>query len=262
VEAVSSLAALLPSRPDLLILAVPDDAVTQVAAELGALLQADPAPWSPVVLHTSGTTSVSALAPCRKAGSATLVFHPLQTFPDPVAGAHRFPGTAIAITPASGRRRADATAFGWTLAERLGSRPFLLDDAKRALYHAAAAMACNYLVTLEDRAKRLFVEAGLPEDGSVSLFLPLVRSTVDNIASAGTAAALTGPLSRGDVGTVEDHLAALERYAPDMLALYVSLGLATLDLVSAQGRVDAKQIAGLRCLLESHGPSLSTHPHE
>lgn len=256
------MAALLPSRPDLLILAVPDDAVTQVAAELGALLQADPAPWSPVVLHTSGTTSVSALAPCRGAGSTTLVFHPLQTFPDPVAGADRFPGAAIAVTPPPGRRQEEATAFGWALAEKLGARPFLLDDAKRALYHAAATMACNYLVTLEDRAKRLFVEAGLPEGESVSLFLPLVRSTVDNIASAGTVAALTGPLARGDAGTVEGHLAALERHAPDTLALYVSLGLATLDLVSVQGRIDAKEIARLRRLLESRGSPLSTHPRE
>lgn len=251
-DAAPSLTALLAPRPDLLIIAVPDDAVALVAADLGAHLSAVQALWSPVVVHTSGATSVSALAPCQDAGCATLVFHPLQTFPDPAEAEDRFVGIGIAITPAPGPHQAQAANFGTMLAELLGARPFSLDDTKRALYHAAAAVACNYLVTLEDRAQRLFVQAGLPRHESLSLFLPLVRSTLDNIAAKGTVAALTGPLSRGDAGTIAAHVAALEQHAPDALPLYAALGLATLDLVSVQGGVDAGRSRRLRNLLEDH----------
>ncbi len=194
----------------------------------------------PVVAHTSGATSVAVLAPCEQAGAATLVFHPLQTFSEPITGSTRFPGTAIAITPSDARPDSPASTLGFALAHVLGARPFSLPDDKRSLYHAAATLACNYLVTLEHHSKRLFVQAGLPEDEALALFLPLVRATLDNVAAQGTVAALTGPLSRGDTQTIVNHLEALASDAPDLLPLYRALGRATLDLVEARGEVDTR----------------------
>jgi len=112
-------------------------------------------------------------------------------------------------------------------------------------------MACNYLVTLEHDAQRLFVKAGLPETEALSLFLPLVRTTLENIGTQGTVDALTGPLSRGDTGTVANHLTALADDAPDVLPLYRILGLRTLELVRARGHADPSLIAALADLLQT-----------
>jgi predicted short-subunit dehydrogenase-like oxidoreductase (DUF2520 family) len=242
--------ALVALRPDIYLICVPDGAVADVAAELGAALAAARAAAAPapVVAHTSGATSVSVLAPCEKAGAATLVFHPLQTFPDPRAGARRFAGAGVAITP--GAVRADqAGTTGLRIADLLGMRSFFLADDKRSVYHAAATVACNYLVTLEYVANKLFVDAGVPERVTYELFLPLVRATLDNLAARGPVDALTGPLSRGDEATIAAHLEALSEDSPDTLPLYRALGRQTLELVAARGEVDARVIAGMNELL-------------
>lgn len=265
--ALSDLAKL---RPDLYFICVPDGAVVDVAADLSAELRAgiEAAPGTafpgtgpaagasrpgataprPVVAHTSGATSVSALLPCEEAGAATLVFHPLQTFPEPLTGAARFAGAGVAITPCSADPDAAGT-MGMKLADILGMRPFFLADGKRGLYHAAATVACNYLVTLEYLADELFVKAGLPEKVTLSLFLPLVRATLENLAARGPIDALTGPLSRGDAATVAGHLDALASAAPEILPAYRALGLATLDLVAARHEVDPEVLTQLHGLL-------------
>lgn len=234
---------------------VPDGAVADVGAELGGALAARlvgaAAPESgspPVVAHTSGATSVSVLSPCEKAGAATLVFHPLQTFAEPVTGAARFAGAGVAITP--GPAHADeAGMMGLKIAEIVGLRPFFLADEKRSLYHAAASVASNYLVTLEYLANELFVKAGVPERVTLSLFLPLVRATLENLEIQGPVDALTGPLSRGDTATIAAHLEALAADAPDALPVYRALGQATLELVTARTEVDAGVVARMRELL-------------
>jgi predicted short-subunit dehydrogenase-like oxidoreductase (DUF2520 family) len=247
---------LVAKQPDLILVTVPDRALPEVAAELAPLLASWPTfkdsgkpPHSPVVIHTSGATSVDVLAKCREAGASTLVFHPLQTFSDPLAGAGRFEGAAIAITPADGNADSPAGRYGFALARTLGARPFLLSDDKRSLYHAAATVACNYLVTLEHHARRLFVAAGLPDHQALGLFLPLVEATLANVAAQGTVAALTGPLSRGDAGTVAGHLEALTLEAPDLLPLYRALGLATLDIVKLRGELPPELMEALAATL-------------
>ncbi len=270
-----ALSDLVKLSPDLYFVCVPDGAVDDVAAELGAELRtaieagAGTVPAGgdgegadahgtvahgpvtthrPVVAHTSGATTVSALLPCEVAQAATLVFHPLQTFPEPLTGATRFAGAGVAITPGPSDPDAAGT-MGMKLADLLGMRPFFLADDKRSLYHAAATVACNYLVTLEYLADELFVKAGVPERVTLSLFLPLVKATLENLAARGPVDALTGPLSRGDAATVAGHLDALASDAPEMLPVYRTLGLATLDLVAARHEVDPEVLAGLRALL-------------
>ena len=248
-RAAARVADLVACSPDLFIVAVPDDALPGVADELAEELRRRPASPEPVVAHTSGATSVEVLRPCEQAGAATLVFHPLQTFSDPAVGSTRFAGAAIALTPSVTGDPSRAAALGFALAVGLGARPFILPDGKRALYHAAASFACNYLVTLEYHAEQLFVKAGLPAEDAVSLFLPLVRATVDNVGVQGTVAALTGPLSRGDTGTLASHLKALEVDAPHLVDLYRLLGLATLDLIRARGELGPETISQVARLL-------------
>jgi predicted short-subunit dehydrogenase-like oxidoreductase (DUF2520 family) len=258
-EAAPDFAQLVSLQPDLYLVAVPDQALPEVAAKLArALADAGPARSTevsqlgvslPVVAHTSGATSVAVLDPCREAGTATLVFHPLQTFSEPVSGSTRFFGAAIAITPCDPEPSSPSYTAGFSLAHELGARPFFLPDDKRTLYHAAATVACNYLVTLEYHAEHLFVKAGLPKDEALAFFLPLVRATLNNLAAQGTVQALTGPLSRGDTQTIFSHLDALATDAPHLLPVYRALGLATLDLVGLREEVPPSVIAELAGLL-------------
>ncbi len=184
---------------DLVILAVPDNAIREVAASLGI------GPW---VAHLSGATTLDALDPHERRFSV----HPLQTLTTE-RGAEQLDGAWGAITAETD----DAmTRAGW-LAERLGLRAFPLRDADRPLYHAAAVIAGNFLVTLYRSAARLCDEVGAPPEALV----PLMQRTIEN------GFVLTGPIARGDWATVEAHLEALTQRAPDLVPMYRALADAT-----------------------------------
>jgi predicted short-subunit dehydrogenase-like oxidoreductase (DUF2520 family) len=252
---------LVATQPSHYILAVPDSVLPAVAAELAVQLPPRSAPsraagadadeaGRPLVMHTSGATSVSVLADCERKGAATLAFHPLQTFSEPVGGSRRFAGSAVAVTPSPRAVGPESRDEGFALARGLGAHPFLLPDDRRGLYHAAATMASNYLVTLEHCANTLFVLSGMPREEALSLFLPLAQAALENVRAQGPASALTGPLSRGDESTVSAHLDALHDHAPHLLPLYQQLGIQTLDLVRARGEVHPDVITRLAHLLD------------
>lgn len=244
-------ASVLAASPHVVFLSVPDAAVAQAAAEMAVGLASLPTHRSlPAVIHCSGVTPVCVLAPCAAAGSLTLSFHPLQTFADAETGAGRLRGAAVAVTPGPD----GGFELGRMLAEALGARPFLLPEEGRVLYHAAACVAANYLVALEHVAERMFVEAGLPPEQALDYFLPLVRGAVDNLSAQGTVAALTGPLSRGDVCTIVAHLEALGQMAPELDPVYRTLGLATLDIVRRRPEVPPETIQALERLLRDGAP--------
>jgi predicted short-subunit dehydrogenase-like oxidoreductase (DUF2520 family) len=184
---------------DLVLLAVPDGAIAEVArsVEIG--------PW---VAHVSGATSLSALDPHRR----RFCVHPLQTL-SRERGPEQLDGAWAAITSETD----EASVVARWLAETLGLRPFPLADADKPLYHAGAAMASNFLVTLQRAAARLMEESGAPSEALV----PLMQRTIEN------GFVLTGPIARGDWSTVEAHLEALERRAPDLAPLYRALAEAT-----------------------------------
>jgi predicted short-subunit dehydrogenase-like oxidoreductase (DUF2520 family) len=184
---------------DLVILAVPDGAIREVAASLGI------GPW---VAHLSGATTLDALDPHELRFSV----HPLQTLTTE-RGAEQLDGAWGAITAETD----DAMAHARWLAERLGLRAFPLDDADRPLYHAAAVIAGNFLVTLYRSAARLCEEVGAPPEALV----PLMQRTIEN------GFVLTGPIARGDWATVEAHLEALAQRAPDLVPMYRALADAT-----------------------------------
>jgi predicted short-subunit dehydrogenase-like oxidoreductase (DUF2520 family) len=185
--------------PDLVLLCVPDAAIREVA---GAI---EPGPW---VAHISGATPLAALAPhARRFG-----LHPLQTFNRSGSGA-QLDGAWAAVTAdtAAGRAR------GFWLADRLGVQPFEIRDEARTLYHAGAAIASNYLVTLYRCASRLLESAGAPPEALV----PLMRRTIDNGFD------LTGPIARGDWATIDAHIAAIHDSAPEFERMYQALAEVT-----------------------------------
>ena len=184
---------------ELRLLCVPDRAIAEVASSI------EPGPW---VAHVSGGTPLAALDPHVR----RFTVHPLQTLTRS-RGAEQLDGAwggVSAETP-------EARERGRWLAETLGLRPFDLADDRRALYHAGAAIASNYLVTLYRVASRLVAEAGAPPDALV----PLMRRTIENGFE------LTGPIARGDWATVDAHVHAIRADAPELEELYVTLAEAT-----------------------------------
>jgi predicted short-subunit dehydrogenase-like oxidoreductase (DUF2520 family) len=175
-----------------------------------------------LVGHTSGATELSALAPAIDAGAEAFSVHPLQTVPDAATDFTGCPAAVAGSSPA-------AVDFARTLAERLGMVAFEIDDADRAAYHAAAAMASNFLVALEESAAELL--GGLTPDAR-ELLTPLVLRTAANWSERG-GAALTGPIARGDAETVERHLEALRERAPELVPLYEALAERTRAIAEA-----------------------------
>lgn len=179
----------------LVILCVPDAAIAEVAGSI------PPGPW---IAHTSGVTSVRSLAPHTRRFSV----HPLQTFVRS-RGAEQLDGAWGAVTGED----ADSVRRGRWLAMELGLLPFDLRDDRRALYHAGASIASNYLVTLYRAAARALEISGAPPEALV----PLMRRTIENGFE------LTGPIARGDWATVDAHLEAIRRDAPDLEPMYRAL---------------------------------------
>lgn len=190
------------SAPDLVLLCVPDRAIADVAAAIA------PGPW---VAHVSGATPLAALGPHDRRFSV----HPLQTF-TLRRGPEQLDGAWAAVTADSDEALATAT---W-LTETLGLRPFSLLDENRAAYHAGAAIAANYLVTLRHAAGALLEAAGAPPEA----LDPLMARTIENDFE------LTGPIERGDWETVERHLEAIQAECPELETLYRVLADATVAL--------------------------------
>ncbi len=184
---------------ELIILCVPDAAIAEVARTI------EPGPW---IAHVSGATPLAALDPHERRFSV----HPLQTFTR-ARGPEQLDGAWAAVSAET----PEALGHGLWLAGILGLEPFELDDAMRTLYHAGAAVASNYLVTLYRAAASLFEEAGAPPEALV----PLMRRTIENGFE------LTGPISRGDWTTVDAHLAALQSRRPELEEMYRALAAVT-----------------------------------
>lgn len=185
----------LDDAAELVLLCVPDSAIGEVAQSIA------PGPW---IAHTSGATPLATLAPHTKRFGV----HPLQTIVRG-RGPEQFDGAWAAVTGES----MEATSGATWLATELGLRPFEIRDDMRALYHAGAAVASNYLVTLYRSASRMLEAAGAPP----AALVPLMRRTIDNGFE------LTGPIARGDWPTIDAHLAAIRRYAPELEPMYRAL---------------------------------------
>ena len=185
--------------PQLHLICVPDRAIAEVARTIA------PGPW---VAHVSGATPLAALDPHDR----RLSVHPLQTF-TLGRGPEQLDGAFAAVTGETD----EALELGLELARTLGLEAFVLADDRRVLYHAGAAIASSFLVTLHRAASELFQAAGAPPEGLV----PLMRRTIDNGFE------LTGPISRGDLETIEAHLQAIQEERPGLERVYRTLVEAT-----------------------------------
>lgn len=245
-ESAQALAARLPGkvpaldaqavvdRADLVLLAVPDDAIQAVATGLAW-------PAGRAVVHCSGAATSDLLTPAA-AGSRTGSFHPLQTFAGVDEAIALLPNSTFAIETAD-ERLAPALE---ELAVAIGARSIRLRAEDKAAYHLSAVLVSNYLVTLTQLATDLWAGFGRTPAEARQALVPLIEGATRSIAIAGLPDCLTGPVARGDLGTIEGHRQVLLERRPDLLGVYRELGLQTVPIALAKGRIDFQRGEELR----------------
>ena len=222
---------------DLVFLTVSDDAIEPMARAL---------PWrsGQAVVHCSGATELTALAAAGSRGAAVGGFHPLQIFSDPENAAQLLAGSAVAIEAEPPLREELLR-----LAALLGMQPLQLPPGTRAAYHAAASFSASFILSLLDEAVQIWAGIGLPQQQALQAMLPLARGTLQAAEKRGLAGALSGPVSRGDVGVVAGHLQALDSLGAEHGAFYRELSRRQLQLARASGRLDEQALQRLEALL-------------
>lgn len=207
------------TQADIYLIATPDDQIADCCERLAGSGRIVP---GTVVFHCSGALSASALAAASDRGAVVASMHPIRSFALPEQVAASFAGTWCGM-----EGDAPALAVVTPLFAAIGARCIAVDPSAKTLYHAAAVFASNYLVTVLDVAVQAYGRAGIPENVALQIMEPLVRKTVDQVFDAGTAAALSGPIARGDMATVERQAQALSAWKEAHGSLYNYLAQAT-----------------------------------
>ncbi|MFC1860497.1 Rossmann-like and DUF2520 domain-containing protein [Chloroflexota bacterium] len=222
---------------ELICITTPDDAIASVASEIR---------WhkGQSVVHCSGALSTDILEPARKLGARVGAFHPLQTFASVREAIENIPGSTFAVEakePLLSTLKEMATALDGNWIE--------LKASDKMAYHAAAVIACNYLVTLVKLATDLWQSFNVSPSEATQALLPLIRGTLHNIDTVGIPQCLTGPIARGDVETIKKHIDTLQRVAPALLPAYQELGRQTIPIALAKGKINQRQAEELKTIL-------------
>ncbi len=223
---------------ELIFITTPDDAIAPVVSEIQ---------WhsGQSVVHCSGAASTDILEPAKRLGAQVGAFHPLQTFASVKQSIDNIPGSTFAIEaeePLLTTLKEMATALEGDWIE--------LKASDKVLYHAAAFIACNYMVTLIKLATDLWQTFNIPTPQATKALMPLLRGTLNNIDTVGIPQCLTGPIARGDTGTIKKHLEALQKSAPALLSTYRELGLQTIPVALAKGKINQQQAEELKAILK------------
>ena len=221
----------------LVFITTPDDVIARVCSEVQWYEEQS-------VVHCSGAHSVDILDTAKKLGAAVGSFHPLQTFADVDQAIENLPGSTFAL-----EAREPLLSTLKELTSLLKGNWVELKPGDKVLYHAAAVFACNYLVTLVKLALDLWQDLGVSSKEATRALLPLLRGTINNIDNIGLPDCLTGPVARGDSGTIERHLSALKARSPSLLTTYKELGLQTIPIALAKGKIDAQKAEEMKALL-------------
>ena len=222
---------------EIIFVTTPDGAIAEVVARIK---------WhsGQSVVHCSGADSLEILDPAAKAGAQVGGFHPLQTFASIAYAIENIPGSTFAL-----EAEEPLLSTLKDMAIALGGKWVELKSGDKVIYHAAAVFACNYLVALVKLATDLWQTFGVPTPEATQALLPLLRGTINNLDNVGLPHCLTGPIARGDLGTIRKHLVALEATAPALLPAYRELGRQTIPIALAKGRLDEPRAKELEKLL-------------
>jgi predicted short-subunit dehydrogenase-like oxidoreductase (DUF2520 family) len=219
----------------------PDDVISDIAAAIK---------WRPgqVAVHCSGVHSTDILEPALRSGAHTCCLHPLQTFAGIQEAIDNISGSTFAL---EGDEAGLAAAR--EMAQALDGNIILLKAGDKVKYHIAAVTLSNYLVALMKTSADLWQSFGIPQDEAVKALLPLLKGTVRNIERVGIPGCLTGPIARGDVETVRKHMAELGKEHAASTDIYRVMGLKTLEIALAKGRISLETAEEIRNLLNNQG---------
>jgi predicted short-subunit dehydrogenase-like oxidoreductase (DUF2520 family) len=192
----------------------------------------------------SGVGSLDLLTSARDKGAFVASIHPVQSFADIESAICSIPGSVFGITAND-----EIKLWSITLVEDLKGLAFFVPDDDKPLYHAAACMASNYLVALIHIVEEMYKNLGLKNEDVVKAYLPLVKGTLLNIEKKGPIQALTGPIARGDLGTIKKHLQIIEAKMPQYLDSYKDLGRVTTDVGYLKGSIDISKANSIKELL-------------
>ena len=232
----------LADAVDLVFITTPDGAIGEVAASVT---------WRrhQGVVHCCGAASTEILRPASDQGAVAGALHPFQTFggvTDSTEAASRLSGVTFAV--AGQDWLAD---FLWDLAKKIGGRPVSIPDADRPLYHAAAVLGCGHLTALLQAVVEVWQAMGFSSQQAMQSLYPLCRATLDTVAEKGAAASATGPVIRGDAGTLRSHLEALFLRLPELVPIYSALAAASLPLAVSRG-AGPGQITAMQELIDHY----------
>lgn len=222
---------------DVVFITTPDREIAGVAGDIAQKGGFRP---GQVVFHTSGAHPADEVGAARRSGALAGSLHPLQSFADVKMAMESLPGSYFAL-----EGDGEALPVAELIVKDLGGRSFSIAAKDKPLYHAAACIASNYLVSLLHFATGLYGCFGLSRAEAFEALLPLIRGTIKNISQVGPAAALTGPVARGDGPTLAGHLEALQEVGRQELDLYRDLGLYTVKVALEKGSISAGQGKGL-----------------
>ncbi len=225
----------LARSADLILIAVPDDTIAEIDSTGAGDWQAGSG-----VVHHSGLYGTDVLQHAAKAGAFTGTMHPLQALTDAETVIRSLPGTYFGVSG-----HPDLLPILYDLIVALDGRPLPIPDAAKALYHAAAVYASNYMVTCFAQAVDIFTDLGISSEQAVQALLPLTQGAITNLASPGLPSALTGPISRGDLGTIRAHQRHLAGQSQDALDLYNRLGHATVSIAAAQNKLSDQTLKAM-----------------
>ncbi|MHB9094131.1 MAG: Rossmann-like and DUF2520 domain-containing protein [Eubacteriales bacterium] len=221
-------------------LTVPDREIDQLARRLA---DSEYVNNEHVFFHMSGALPAEVLHPLQEKGSAIGSLHPLQSFASIEKAVENLPNSFFAV-----QGDAAAAEIAFALAETLSGKPFMLKSEDKALYHLGACIASNYLVALIHFAVGIYRQIGLTDMQATEALMPLIRGTLANIELLGPAKALTGPVARGDINTIEKHLGAIGNLAPGQADLYKYLGSYTTQVAVEKGSIDNTNAEKLLCI--------------
>jgi len=222
---------------ELIVLTVPDDVIPGLAASLHMYS-------GQAMIHTSGSLGAEVLAPAMAAGTQVGSFHPLVAFADTERAVTALHGATVAIEGDD-----QLLAMLGEMARVIGATPVRLAPGSKPAYHAAAVLAAGGFVALLDAIAELGRVAGLDEAGTLDVYGPLLQGTLDNARVLGIRAALTGPMTRGDIGTLRAHLDALRSHAPDVLPLYTAAAEREIKLAIERGALAPEVAREMRAAL-------------
>ena len=229
------------SHSEVVFLTTNDGMIEVVAQELAVKGSFRP---GQMVIHMSGALTSEVLCPAAEKGAVCLSVHPLQSFATTERAIEILPGSVFSI---EGDTAGYQTAI--MLVEDLGGRYFFIDKMAKPLYHAGACVVSNYLVTLIDLGSRLLEAADIPKELSIDSLFPLIEGTLNNIRKVGIPQALTGPIARGDLATIQQHLSTMEEVAPNLVSLYRYLGYQTVKVAEQKGSISQETANQLKQVL-------------